>query len=347
MPNSYLQEKFESIPGNETNSPTASTKILYPPLIEYTYDPGTNHMERDDEISRASNEPQSVLTERYAPTWSMSGRMYPDTIGWRLKHILGPPTTTAGDGIITDPDSGLIPVGAFRHVWDSTNANWGNSGASPMTCQHTAAFKDQSEFVKLKGCACESLTINTPETGGARFAANGPALYADDALADPSLTPAPESLATRPFTRSGLTLPTFLTSSGTHEDFGISISAPVEPVSSMGIASKWPDVMEKGEGLIVVTGSVAQRQLDADDIAALRGATGFAMKAKWLNDTIITGSTKHALWLEGINAQYVSGGPSNLANVRRIGSEFGFKLTTAGTGVAAKFTLVNGVSSYA
>jgi hypothetical protein len=109
MPAAYLQEKFESIPGNETNAPTLSTKILYPPAIEYTFDPGTNHMERNDEL-RANNEPQAVLTERYAPTWSMNGRVYPDGIGWRLKHILGPPTTT-----ITDAGG---PKGVEVALWD-------------------------------------------------------------------------------------------------------------------------------------------------------------------------------------------------------------------------------------
>ncbi len=346
MPAGYAQEKFESVAGNETNSPTLSSKIMYPAAVEYTYDPGTDPMERNDEL-RASNEPLAVIPEHYAPTWSVEGRMYPDHIGWRLKHILGPPTTTAGDGIITDPDAGTIPATAYRHVWTSTSANWGNAGASPLTAQMILAYKDQGVFVKLKGAAAEQLTINTPETGGARVASSGPAGYADDALADPSLTPSLESIATRPFERSGLSLPTFLTGSGTHEDFGVTISSPVDAVRSLGGASKWPDIIEKGEGLITVNFALAQRQLDPEDLAALRASTGFAVKAKWLSETVIASSYKHTLWLEGVNAQYVSGAPSALQNVRRIGADFTGALTTAGSGVAVTITLVNSTASYA
>jgi hypothetical protein len=74
MPTDYFQEAFESIPGTEINTPTLSSKLIYVPAIEYQYDPGTNHMERDDEL-RASNEPFAVLTERYNPTWSQNGRL--------------------------------------------------------------------------------------------------------------------------------------------------------------------------------------------------------------------------------------------------------------------------------
>lgn len=302
-------------------------------------------MERDDEL-RAGNEPLAVVPEFYAPTWAMSGRAYPDVVGWRLKHILGPPVTTAGDGIITDPDAATIPATAYRHVWTSTHANWGNSGVSPLTCQHVAAFKDQGSFVKLKGCGCESLAFTTPETGGVRFAANGPALYADDALADPSLTAAPESIATRPFMRGNLTLPTWLSGTGTAEDFGFSIANPIEAIQSLGSGSKWRDIMEKGEGPIVITGSMSKRQLDPDDLAALRASTGFAVKMKLFSDTVIASSYKHTLWLEGVNAQYTGGGPNALANVRRIGADFTFKLTTAGSGIASTITLVNSVASY-
>lgn len=345
MPTGYLQEKFESVPGNETNTPTLSTKIMYPVLMEYTIEPGTNPMDRNDEL-RASNEPLAVVSESYRPTWGINGRAYPDHIGWRLTHILGAPTTTAGDGIITDPDSGTIPATAYRHVWTSTAAGWGHAGVSPKTAQHVAAYKDQSTFVKVKGAACESLGITTPETGGARIAASGPALYVDDALADPSLTPAYETIATRPFERGGLSLPTWLTGSGTHEDFAFSINNPVDAVATLGGASKWPDVMEKGEGIITITGSLAQRQLDPDDLAALRASTGFAVKAKWLSGTVIASAYKHTLWLEGINAQYVAGGPGALANSRRIGANFDFVLTTAGSGAACTITLVNSTASY-
>jgi hypothetical protein len=349
MPTGYLQEKFESVAGHETNNPTLSTKALFPALVEFTPDPGTNPMERDDEL-RNSEEPLSVLPEAYDPTWAISARAYPDHLGWRLKHILGPPTTTAGNGVITDPDGGTIPAGAFRHQWKSTDPSWGKlSGAAlanPLTAQMIAAYKDQGVFVKLKGAACEALSFDNRETGGVLLAANGPALYLDDALADPALVPAFEAATTAPFQRGGLSLPTWLTGSGTKDDFGIAIAAPVEAVRSMGSGSKWADVMEVGDGLVTFTGSVGLHQLDPQDVAALRASAGFPIKAKWLNDTVIASGYRHAFWIEGANAQYVDGGPAALANTRRIGATFNFKLTTAGAGVATTVTVVNATASY-
>lgn len=350
MPTGYLQEKFETVAGNETNTPTLSTKAMYPALVEFTPDPGTNPMERDDEL-RGSEEPLSVLPEAFDPTWSISARAYPDHLGWRLKHLLGSPVTTAGNGVITDPDSVAIPAPAFRHVWKSTDASWGKLSAgalaNPMTAQMIAAYKDQGVFVKLKGAACEAFAFDNRESGGVLMTASGPALYLDDGIADPALTPAFEAAATTPFMRGGLSLPMWLTGSGTKDDFALSCAAPVERVRSMGSGSKWADIMEVGDGLVVWTGSIGLHQLDPQDVAALRASTGFPVKAKWLNDTVIGGAYKHALWVEGANAQYIDGGPAALANTRRIGGTFNFKLTTAGSGVATTITLVNSTSSYA
>jgi hypothetical protein len=345
--NGYLQEKIETtVPGNETNSPTLSTKIMYPVLTEYNVEPGTAPMSRDDEL-RAQNEQLAVIPEAFAPTWNIAGRMYPDHIGWRLTHMLGPPTTVAGDGIITNPDSTVIPVGAYRHVWTSTSSSWGGTGINPYTMQQVAAYKDQSVFVKVKGCGCDTLSLTTPESGGARLAASGPALYIDDALADPSLTPAYESIATRPFERSGLTVGTWLTgSAAAKEDITLTFSQGLEAVRSLGAASKWPDLLEKAEGVLTVTGALSTRYIDPQDLAALRASTGFAVKVKWLSQTVITGSTYHALWVEGVNAQYTGGGPGTLANARRIGGTFDFALTTAGSGVACTVTLVNSTTAY-
>jgi hypothetical protein len=85
----------------------------------------------------------------------------------------------------------------------------------------------------------------------------------------------------RPFVRGNLTLPTWLASTSTHANFGVGISNPVEPWRSLGIASKFPDVMEKANaGPIVFSGSLEQRQLGTGDWDALLNATGFAAKAQ-------------------------------------------------------------------
>jgi len=341
MATGYAQAAFESVAGNETNTPTLSTKKIYFPAMSVKPSQNPEHMSRDDEI-RNADEPLSVLTEAYDPAWEFESRMYPDSLGWYLKLLLGSPVTTAGDGIITDPDAGAIPATAYRHVW---TAPFGPSGASPLTQQMQVSYKDQNVFYKMKGCAAEKLSIESPDKGGCMIKANGQGLYMNR-QADPSLTPSYESLAVRPFTRSGLTLPTWLSGSGTHENVTLEISNPIETVRSMGIESKSPDVMEKGEDLITVTGTLAQRQLDADDWDALVNATGFAAKAKWNSESVIASGYTYKLFVEFSNAQYVGGDPDALTNKRRHGAEFQFKSTYAGA-ASTTITLVNATASYA
>src|SRR5262245_20644928 len=125
MATGYLKAQYESIVGNETNAPTLSTLIHYFPALSFQPTLNPAHLERDDEI-RNVNEPLLVLPERYAPEWSLESRNYPTTLQFLLKLILGAPTTTAGNGIITDPDGSTVPSGAHRHVW---TAPFNQSGA--------------------------------------------------------------------------------------------------------------------------------------------------------------------------------------------------------------------------
>jgi hypothetical protein len=339
--NGYLNGKFESIPGNEDNTPTLSTKALFDPLI--SFEPGLNpaHLERDDEL-RNSDEPLQVLPEAYSPEWSREGRMYPDLVGYYLKNILGAPVSTPGDGVITDPSAGVIPTGAHRHVW---TAPYGPSGASPLTSQFQAAYKDESTFFKLKGAASATLGIETPETGGARLTTGGPALYMSR-IADPSLSPAYEALSVPPFQRGHLTIDTWLTGTATAEDFSVGVENPVETVRSLGISSAFPDVMEKGEGPIVVSGAIPKRHIDADDYDALLNATRFAVMVKWSSTAIIAAAYPYGLWLQGDGAQYTGGGPAALVNSRRIGATFDWKMTSDGAGASSTWTLVNATANY-
>jgi hypothetical protein len=279
--------------------------------------------------------------DSYTPTWETESRAYPDLLGFRLFELLGAPTTATGDGVITDPDSTVIPTGAYKHVW---TAPFGPSGASPITTQKQLAYKDQDVFFKAKGCAVEKLDIESPEEGGVRVKASGPVLYLSR-VSDPAATPSYESLATRPFTRGGLQLD-WLSGGGTVEDFSLSVANPVEVVRSLGIASKFPDVMEKGEGLITFTGSIPKRQLDATDWDALLNSTGFAATATWTSDTVIASAYPYKLFIAMSNAQYTDGSQDELSNKRRLGATFDFKATYAGS-ASVTVTLVNATASYA
>lgn len=341
MANGYVRGRFESTPGNETNSPTFSTKAIYVPLISFGTSLNPSPLSRDDEL-RNIDEPIQVLPDSHSPEWECETRLYPDLAGFFLKQMLGNPTTTTGNGVITDPDGTVIPTGAYKHVW---TAPYGPSGASPLTSQWDVAYSDQSVYYKAKGAAASSLSIETPESGGAMLKTGGPANYLER-VTNPSLTPSLEDLSVPPFLRSHLTIQTWLSGTATTEDFSVNVENPVEQVRSLGIASKFPDVMEKGDGPIVVSGSIPKRAVDTDDYDALLNATRFAVKARWLSTAVIASTYKYSLWLEGDGAQYVSGGNNPLVNQRTIGASFDWKMTYDGAGASSTWTLVNATSSY-
>lgn len=340
--NGYLHSAFESTPGNEVNTPTLSTKVIYTPLVGFTPSLNPSPLDRQDEL-RNVDEPIAVTPESYDPAWELDTRAYPDTVGFELKNILGAPTTTAGNGVITDPDGTAVPTGATKHVW---TAPYGPSGANPLTCQRQAAYQNEAVFFKLKGCATQQLTLDSPAQGGVMLKATGPANYMAR-ISDPSLTPSYESLTIPPFERANLVIVTWLANTAVTEDFNIQIDNPVETVRTLGAASRFPDVMEKGDAPIVVSGSIPKRHIDQDDWDALVNATGFTVKVRWQSTAFITGSYPYTLWAEFNNCQYVDGSTDPLANKRRIGASFNFRATYSGSAGSSKFTLVNGTSSYA
>jgi len=303
---------------------------------------GTLPLSRDDEL-RNQDEPFAIIPEAYDPTWEVKVRAYPDTLAYLLKLACGAPTSVAGDGVITDQGGTPVPTGATRHRW---TAPFGPSGASPLTAQVDIAYSDQSTYFKAKGATVQQLDLSTPTQGGAQVHAQGPAAYLSR-QSNPSLTPAYESLSIRPFMRSNLTLPTNLSGTGTTEDFTLSVHNPVATVRSLGAASKWADVVEKDNvGSIVVSGTIPKRQLDQDDVDALRNSTGFALLASWVSDTFVTGSYPYKFYFSASNAQYDAGDPDPLMNKRRHGHQLNWKSTTASTG-SSVFEVVNATASYA
>jgi hypothetical protein len=327
-------------PGTEAVTSTTSTKKVFFPLTSFKHSANITHLERDDEL-RNQDEPLSVLAEKYDPSWELTSRLYPDLAGLLHKGALGAPTSTAGNGVITDPDATVIPTGATRHVW---TAPFGPTGVSPQTMAFDPSYKDQGVYFALRGAATSSISVTAPEDGGAMITAGGPAAY-HGRVSDPGLSPTYEALTTRPWTRGNLTL-SWMSGSATTEDFSLDMSAPVDMVRSLGVASKYPDVVEKGEGLITWTGKIKKRQLDQDDWDALLNATGFAATAKFVSDTVIASGYPHKLYYTFSNCQYVGGDPDDLSNRRRHGAEFDFKATYASS-ASVTVTLVNATTSYA
>lgn len=343
MPKGYVREQFENIPGYEGAETELSAKKLDSPAtsVENSLEPSP--LERDDEL-RGSDEPLQIFEDEHGPTWGFSSRSYPDLLGFRLKHILGDPVSTAGDGIIKDPDENLIPVGATRHVW---SAPFGPAGASPMTTAAILAYVEEATFLQLTGCGAEELTLSSDEAGGVKLATKGPALFWEP-IEDPGITPTPESLAIQPFKRRNLTVVTWQGEERDLENFGLTIANPIGAERSMGVGSAFPDVLEKQDGPIVVTIDAPKRHLRKADLEALQSAERFLMKARWESQTNI-GATEYPyrFWVAGDGAQYTGGGPAALENKRRTGATYQAKLTSDGSGASSTFTLVNATASYA
>jgi hypothetical protein len=339
MASGYFKAAYENVPGTEVNNPTLSTKVIYVPVITSKPDLAPDPMERDDEL-RGLDEPLPVIPESYAPKWDKTLRGYPDSIGFFLKALLGAPTSTAGNGIITDAAGIPIPTGATRHVWTAPFF----TGSTPQTFEGIWAYKDQGVFFKIKGCGTDTIAFETPDKGGMSVKVSGPGMYMQR-ISDPALSPAYESLAIRPFLKAGLKL-TWLTGAAVVQDFTLNATAPVEATRTLGAGSKFPDLMEKGDGLIVFSGSVNSRSLDQDDWDAVLNSTGFSAVATWLSDTFITGSYAYKLFVTMSNVQLTGGDVDDLSNKRRLGANYNFKATNAGS-ASVTVQLVNATASYA
>lgn len=336
-----LRRETTNAPGTETVTPTYASKLLYLPGLEVQPDLGPAHLDRQDEI-RNIDEPVAHVPEAYGPSLTARSRLYPDSIGQALAVMLGAPVTTAGNGVITDPGGTTIPVGVHRHVW---TAPFGPSGIVPGCGDWRLAYRDQGTFFQLKGWVPTTLAITNPESGGSQFTMQGLANHMAR-ISDPALTPAYEALTVLPFMRRNMSL-TWLSGSATTEDFSLTITNPVEQWRSVGSGSAYPDVMEKADGPITVTGSIPKRQLDSDDYDALQNATGFTARVTYTSTVIIAAAFPYKLFVDFANAQYTSGGIGALENRRRIGASFDFRGTTTGGAGHVTITLCNATASYA
>lgn len=341
----YLYEHFEaSGPGTEAAaSGTFSTKKLYSPIISAKPNLNPEHLDRSDEL-RNLNQVPTLLPEAFNPEASdYESRLYPDVLGFRLKHLYGTPTTRVGDGVITDPDSVPIPVGVYEHSWNATSIL--PAGEAPQTVEQVYGYIDQGVYFKKRGVACTSVEITNPAEGGSRLAWEGPALWLDD-VSNPSLSPAFESLAIRPFSRGNLTLPSWLTGGGTPDDFNLTFTNPAEPYRSMGIASRFPDKMAKTGEVPRVSGTISKRVLDVDDWNALVAATAFAATARYVSESIIASGYPYKFYVTMPNCQYSGGEVAALDNSPQHGMELPFVATTPSASASWTLTLLNATANY-
>lgn len=348
----YIKFSYETTaaPGNESVTPSASAKSLYPPFAEFSFDMNPTDFTRDDEV-RGINEALAILPDKYDPTLTLVVSCYPDTAAFFLKAVTDGITTTAGDGVITDPDGATIVASAYRHVFVAPGGQTATA-AIPITMNVKACFGTQDGEVLAyegRGCAVTSIAFAQADARVQMTISMTPTYW--DRISDPSLTPAFESLPNvHPFRDKDITIPTWLSSTGKNESggFDFTVEKPVQTHRTMSIASLWPDFIDKGDGMITVTGTVDKRYLGSADWDAFKNKTGFAAKAKFANDSIVTGSRHYGMWLEMANAQYTSADVASLTNTRNIGAKYAWQATNlSGSAGSWTITLINGTSSYA
>jgi hypothetical protein len=335
-----LELRYEESPRYEgaptTNPYRISTVARNFPLQSARISPNPTGIDRSDELRSIEGGPPQLL-ETYEPDGALSIRAYADDLIFLLPLAGWAGVGTAGNGIITDPSSAVIPTGAHRWVFNK------RGGLTAKTAQLTAAYSDEGVFVKGQGYGISGLSLNSAGDVAADLMG---LVYAN--IADPNLTATYPSFAIPHFRRGDMSL-TWLASSGVTDDFSISISNPLERVRTMGLAtpSYFPDQMIYGDDRVRVSGSIPKRTLADADIDALLAFGTFAATVKWTSPKVIGATSyKYQMWFQMPACQIVGGGPDELANRRRFGGNYDWWAAWDETaGYDCRITIVGSVTT--
>jgi hypothetical protein len=332
----YIQAALEQTPNAEGGANTVSSNLFYLPGTSIDFDPKPTMLERKDELRGGFYAAPHSGAAKYEPEGSLASRLYPAMLGLLLYLACGGCTTTAGDGIITDPDSVAVPVGAYRHVfsWRETEV--------PQTCQLIFA-PPSGGFKQAQGVGIDELSLKA-DNGAWVLDAKMLALVCAT-IADPTLTPSYETPG--PWREGELAL-TWMAGSAITKEFDWSIKNGLAVERQFTTNSRYPDSIVYEANLPVVGGSIPKRAFDADDWSALVAGTTFAAALKYAHSEVITGAYHHGLWVQMPACQYVSGKQDPVKNERR--TEATFEWEARYDTVTSKWctvTLVNATPAYA
>ncbi len=344
MAQDYVQIALEESPRYEGAVTTApyriSTSVAYLPVTAARLDDGRGDQTRRDELRGIEDGGYSNVVEQFEPAGSLSMRLYMNQICHLLSLNGWSHTYTAGDGIITDPDSVVIPATANRWVFTRRGGNRAQTG------QVTLAYADEGVFLREQGVAIPQLTLNANGQVGAEL--RGLVLAR---IADPSLTPSYDASTILPGTRGDLTID-WVSGGGRISDFSLESSLSLDPDWSIGplsgSASKFARDMLHGDDLPMVSGTINKRDIAANDWDKLLDGSTFSAKARWKTATsILATAYKYAMWVEMPACQIVEGEAEEAGGSKRsLGADYNFeaKYDTV-AGYSARITVVNAVTS--
>lgn len=316
-----------------------ATDVTYLPITSTSYSPNVAFVDRADELRGIEGAVPS-LVDGYAPAGDLAVRAYANPLTWLLCAGGYQATYTAGaaSGVL-DPDAGVIPVGASR--WVFTPRPFTTSSQQARSMQMLLNYVTEGVFVTAQGVGVTGVTLNS--AGDMTAALTGLVYVRGN---DPNLTPAYDTQAIPHFRRGDLTL-TWLASSGTTDDFTISVANALTANRPLGQASYFPSELNPGDARLRVTGTIPKWRTAIADLDALLAGTTFAAKAKWVSPKVIGATTyKYSMWLEMPACQYTGGAPAALGNNRRVGASFDWTAAYDETaGYASRITIVNSIVS--
>lgn len=333
------QIRIEETPryeGATTSSPfRLSSNTKYLPVQSVRVNPAPTFMDRADEV-RGIEGGYPQLIDGFEPEGAISMRAYVNDLTWLLTIAGWTGSHTLSTGTTQDPDGSTVAAGA--HMWEFTK----RGGITAKTAQIILAYADENVFLKGQGFGISNLTLNANGELGADM--TGLVVLNTD---DPDLTPSYDASTILPIRRGDLTL-SWLSNTGTTEDFSLALSNPLNRIRSLssGLATYYPDRLEHGDERVRITGSMPKSALADADVDALMAGTTFAATAKWKTPVAVSASTTYSIWVEMPKAQYVGGSAADLTNARRFGGSFDFYAAWDDSeGYDAKITLVNSVSA--
>lgn len=245
-------------------------------------------------------------------------------------------TTTAGStGSVLDPDGAGLPTGAYLVTFAK------RTGAPAKTAQIIAAYPEHGVYLQGNGFGVSSLAL----TAGGELSAEFMGLYARP-VTDPAYVPAFDSTDIRPLRRGDIRLD-WMSGSAYSQDFSLNISNGIERGDHLGIASYYPKVLEHVGMGPKVTGSIAKRTLNPNDIAALKDARTFAASVRWISESAIGATGKnYSVFAKLPACQVVGGDADEQTNSRRFGASFEWEAAyDETTATDATLAVVCGIAS--